>query len=449
MQRTSRLYQSTTRDPIGPENEGETVIRRTSVRLAVGVAIALLAAGCGDSSASKGTSSSPPTTSSASASGASTTAQATTVPAGNKATGAPVTIGWVNVDNSPSGSFPEMTKGVQTALSYVNNELGGWNGHPIKLDTCNPDSSAGASTNCSNQLVADHVPLVLTGVDAGSGGGVPVLLAANIPNVTSVPLGAAALTSANVFALAGGGVANIPAIANYITGTLHAKKVVALVTDNPSALGSVNSFAGPVYKAAGTDFQVIAVPAATADFGPIWAQAASGKPDFIMAVFGSDACLKLMQSRQSIGITIPTAYTESCASDTILKSAASSADNAYFTGTTLLTKDPNDADVATYVRASKQYSPADSLGGYHQLGFAQIMNTYAVLKTITGPDLTPAAVTSAFKGAVKVPGFMTHSFTCDGTVNSTFKPICNASVRILQQKNGVLTDVLNAWIPAG
>ncbi len=63
-----------------------------------------------------------------------------------KATGTPITLGMVNQENTPAASFPELSQADEAAVAFVNDQLGGVDGHPIKLDVCNTKFTAEGST---------------------------------------------------------------------------------------------------------------------------------------------------------------------------------------------------------------------------------------------------------------------------------------------------------------
>ena len=48
------------------------------------------------------------------------------------------------------------------AVTYINDELGGVDGHPLKLDTCFTTTEQ-QGTSCAQQLLAAKVPLIATG----------------------------------------------------------------------------------------------------------------------------------------------------------------------------------------------------------------------------------------------------------------------------------------------
>jgi branched-chain amino acid transport system substrate-binding protein len=78
-----------------------------------------------------------------------------------KATGTPYVFGMIN-DETGAVTFPEARQGAIAAANYVNNYLGGINGHPIVIDNCTGDGTPATAARCANQLVAKH-PIAILG----------------------------------------------------------------------------------------------------------------------------------------------------------------------------------------------------------------------------------------------------------------------------------------------
>ena len=89
-------------------------------------------------------------------------------------TGETIVIGMTNQEGSPAGSWPELRVAAQAAVSYINTELGGLYGRPLKLDTCVTDGSPEGSTKCANQILADKPLVVVGGADTGSDASMPI-----------------------------------------------------------------------------------------------------------------------------------------------------------------------------------------------------------------------------------------------------------------------------------
>src|ERR1700756_2965879 len=152
--------------------------KRAGYAAAALAAVALAVAGCSSSSSSSSSSAAAGSSSSASApaagstplSGSTTDTGVTNYLSyvGGKAGAAnnslaPVTIGYMNEqgDANPPGALA--SNGAQMAVNYINAQLGGVDGHPLKLDTCFTTTEAQGGT-CADQFLANKsLPLVATG----------------------------------------------------------------------------------------------------------------------------------------------------------------------------------------------------------------------------------------------------------------------------------------------
>ena len=96
-----------------------------------------------------------------------------------RAHGTPITIGYANQEDV----FPEATIGIDAAVKYVNAELGGIGGHPIKLTTCKITVEEDGQ-KCGTQFVNDsNVSVVMTGTLLVGGKGLYDTLAGKKPVV--------------------------------------------------------------------------------------------------------------------------------------------------------------------------------------------------------------------------------------------------------------------------
>jgi hypothetical protein len=80
----------------------------------------------------------------------------------------PVTIGWVNEQGGPpSETFPQATLAAQATVKYINSQLGGIHGHPVKLATCFIAAVEAQGTTCGDQMVnTKGVEAIAEGLDA-------------------------------------------------------------------------------------------------------------------------------------------------------------------------------------------------------------------------------------------------------------------------------------------
>ena len=103
-----------------------------------------------------------------------------------KATGSPYVFGMIN-DETGAVTFPEARQGAIAAVDYVNNYLGGINGHPILIDNCIGDGTPATARACANQLVAKHPLAILGAADVGAPASIPIYAHANLAYLGGIP----------------------------------------------------------------------------------------------------------------------------------------------------------------------------------------------------------------------------------------------------------------------
>src|SRR5881397_3708999 len=119
-------------------------MRKWAACIAVVAIAAVAVAGCGSSSSSSSDKKS-------SASSQSTPDASAALGTPKKASGAPLVVGLINIENGPV-TFPEYRQAAQAAVQYINNYKGGIGGRPVKLETCASDGQPATSARCAGQL---------------------------------------------------------------------------------------------------------------------------------------------------------------------------------------------------------------------------------------------------------------------------------------------------------
>src|SRR5690606_27640791 len=86
------------------------------------------------------------------------------------ASGEPIVLGMINQENTPVGSYPELSSAARTAAAFVNDVFGGVGGRPIEIEVCNTEFSPEGSTACAQRFAEAGVPAVLGGIDVFGNG---------------------------------------------------------------------------------------------------------------------------------------------------------------------------------------------------------------------------------------------------------------------------------------
>lgn len=363
------------------------------------------------------------------------------------ATGTPITVGLINTEGSPIGSFPEIRRAVEAAVEYVNTELGGVSNHPIRIESCITDGTQARSQACATELLGTDPLVVLGGVDLAAGVPILILMEHGIPYVGASPVLGRELTSPGAFLLAGGAPADLLGMADYVTGELDATSVGVVYMDLPGLLDRAVEGAERVLAKRGvTDLRIVAEKADAADFTPALSAATAADPDVILAAFDGRGCTRIMQARQALGITAPLFLPSSCASEAVLDAAGAGAEGVYLASGFLPYDDETDPEVALYREKLARYGDEDDLGALSQAGFSLVMSLQRAMSELDEASLTPEGVQRVLSGADDRPGFMSHSYTCDGKQVLVLRAVCNPWVRLLQHRGGELEDVADRWV---
>ena len=212
-------------------------------------ATGLIAAGCGSSSSSSTSSATSGGSSASSTSASSTAASSSVFGTPKKATGTPYVFGMIN-DETGAVTFPEARQGAIAAMNYVNDYLGGINGHPIAIDNCIGDGTPATAARCANELVAKHPLAILGAADVGAPASIPIYAHANLAYIGGIPFTPVPFTAPNSIQFWSVSVGDNAAAAVYAGKTLGVKSVALMYFSNPQGESILPQIV-PVFKAAG------------------------------------------------------------------------------------------------------------------------------------------------------------------------------------------------------
>jgi branched-chain amino acid transport system substrate-binding protein len=400
--------------------------------------LALTAAGC--SSGGSGSSTSP----SATAAG-SNTAGAGTSPFGTakKATGTPYVFGMIN-DETGAVTFPEARQGAIAAADYVNNYLGGINGHPIQIDSCTGDGTPATAARCANQLVAAHPVAILGAADVGAPASIPIYQHANLAYLGGIPFTAAPETAANSVQFWSVSVGDNAAAAVYAGKTLGIKSVAIVYFSNPQGSALLPQIT-PVFKAAGvTTIKDIPLSPTSPDPSPQAALVESSGAQLVYVDI-PNGCGNVLKALKAVGYAGKIMGIDPCGAPPVIQAASGGADGMYIASPFVL-QSGDSAQSQLFNAAMKQWAaPGTLVDSISTAGFATVMNVQQVLSTISGP-LTTASILAAFKSGTH-QNFMSHDYTCDGQSLLGAPSICNDYYLMNQIRSGALTQAsASDWV---
>ena len=426
-------------------------MRRTAlIWTSIGVAAVVVAlAGCSESDPEATTSTTAPVTCDSSAL-LSCAQQSTLAPyapsESTPASGEPIRIGMINQENTPGGSFPELSLAVKAGIEFINDEMGGVAGRPLVLDVCNSEFSAEGSTSCAQDFVEQKVPAVLGGIDV-FGNGIDTLAQNGIPFVGGIPISSQSFTSPNSFQWSGGSQSAGVAFAWYAGQELNAERVSIVYQDFGSIADSAEA-AKQVLGEYGAEVQMVPYPVLATDLSSALTAAASTSPE-AMIIFAADSgCKAGFDGVASLGLTAATFYVGACAAPSIIDQVSAEKTNGvYFNVDGPLVDDPPLPDGQLYEGVIAEYGDGLDPAGAGTVSFRSLMNLYVILSQLDG-DITASSITAALAATVDAPNFGGHPYTCDGQQFDGLPALCSPQQILAQMQDRTLNQVTD-WIDVG
>ena len=398
-------------------------------------ALALAAAAC-SSSGSSGSNAPGSPAAAPSSSGPAAAASGSVFGAPKKATGTPFVFGMVN-DETGAVTFPEARQGAIAAVSYVNDYLGGINGHPMVIDSCTGDGTAPTAARCANQLVADHPVAILGAADVGAPASIPVYQHAGLAYLGGIPFTPVPETAANSVQFWSVSVGDNLAAAVYAGKTLGVKSAAIIYFSNAQG-SSILPQITPVLKAAGvTTIKDIPLSPTSPDPSPQAALVESSGAQ-LAYVDVPNGCGNVLRALKSVGYTGKIMGIDPCGSPSVIQSAAGGANGMYIATPFLLPSGSSSQARLFSAAMQKWAAPGTLIDSISSAGFATVMNVQQVLATIKGTPTT-ASILAAFKSGTH-QNFLSHPYTCDGQALKGALAICNDEYLMNQIQNGALTQ---------
>lgn len=363
------------------------------------------------------------------------------------ADGEPITIGMINQENTPVGSYPELSQAADAAFSFINEQLGGVDGRPLELEVCNTNFSAEGSSACGQQFVEAGVPAVLGGIDV-FGNGVEVLADNEIPYVGGIPVSAQSVEQPNSFQWSGGSWGATVAFADHAANELRAEKV-AIVYGEFGSITQSAEYARTVLDRAGVATQMVPYPITATDLNPAIQAAATSDPDAIFMLAADTGCAAGYEGMQTLQVTAQKYFTGACVSPTILASVDPAAvEGTIFNVEGPISTDGGNPDAALYDAVIDQYGDGVDAVGPGTVTFRAAMNLYSVMAQLDGDRLDGPAILEALSAQVDAPSFLGHDYTCDGKQFAGLPAMCSPQQILGQVEDGELVQISD-WIDVG
>ncbi|MFI5693815.1 ABC transporter substrate-binding protein [Kribbella sp. NPDC051586] len=350
------------------------------------------------------------------------------------ATGEPIKVGLVNTETARG--IPGWRVGSEVAADYVDRQLGGINGRPIKYEVCKTQGTPESAIDCANRLVEAKVAFVQVGAEAGGDAMLPILNSAKIPLVGHTAIGQQQQVDPNAVFL-GAAIESLFAAPLKFYKDKGKKSITFFFSDGPGAKAWADGLLKPVADKLGIHYDIVQYSPANPDWSVLAATAMAKKPDVIAGLGLVDAsCTALVTALRTSGYA-GDVYVGGCSK--FIEAVPDQAVGVQIFSDgwrhDVMDEAPagKKAELQTYVKAMTAAGHADLLttaGG----GFGDTMTIARILTAAKG-DLTGPGVLKSLKAAKSVDAFAGPRISCDG---SAWKgtTACSNSVIFYEVKAG-------------
>jgi branched-chain amino acid transport system substrate-binding protein len=360
----------------------------------------------------------------------------------------PVTIGWVNQQGGPpSQTFPEATRAAQATVKFINTELGGVHGHPVKLATCFIATSEAQGTTCGQQMTnSKGIDAVVEGIVAIGNASMYSVLGGAIPVLVGVSADPADDTGKNVFELEGSGTSATTAFGPFLRKQFPSAHSVAIAYQNLP--GAVPISQAIQKSAQQSGFTVTMIPyssTATDLIGPAteMEQADIAVPDcgFVDCPLMAKAMKEIDGSKPALSVPLWTdlpgaAYPGGDLPHWMVGEAT--ANLAY-------TQDPG---VAAYFQKAQQYGLAqkDAISPFSGVAFGSLLLAAKIMNEIPAGQLTPSAFTAKLKAYVGPIPLGPTAINCTGGLYPKTANVCSDYDQFFQYTGSGQWKLLQGWV---
>jgi branched-chain amino acid transport system substrate-binding protein len=312
-----------------------------------------------------------------------------------------IVIGWTNQQGGPADPSPYATDGAKLAVKYVNEELGGVDGHPIELASCFTSTTEEQGQSCGQKFANDDSVDVVA-VGAMSIGSQPLMASIDgaKPMVYSVAAGASDARNTNGYILFGDLIRVLPPLATFSEEVLKAKTAAVIYPEAPGVSYAADALTGGL-KAAGITFKRVSYPANATDLVAPLSAAGAQTADVVNPVVLPPQCVTVAKALQQSKVTAPVVATPLCLNSNVAK-ALGDLPQWYYGIASSLTADRSDPAAGAFMAVAARNGGAEKAADpYYSISFAEILTIVQWMNAI-GPDkLSPesiAAKAKAFEG---------------------------------------------------
>jgi branched-chain amino acid transport system substrate-binding protein len=312
-------------------------------------------------------------------------------------------IGWVNQQGGQVVIGGLATAGAQLAVKYVNDQLGGVDGHPVALVQCFIKSNEEEGTTCGQKLVNDkRIAVIASGAVATGAQSFFATVRGAKPVLTGVAVTPVDGAQKNGIVLFGDAGHILLPFGTYAKNVLKAK-TAAVVYPQATGITEAALVIAAGLKKAGIATKAVGYSQGQTDLTAPLTAAGATTADFVAPYGSASDCANQAKALKQLGITdsrkIMTAPL--CLSPQVIDALGDWPLWTYAIASSLY-GDPTDKGMPAYQRVINKYkAQKNAPDPWHIVAFGQLLTTVRFLNEVGADKVTPARVLArakAFKG---------------------------------------------------
>jgi branched-chain amino acid transport system substrate-binding protein len=315
----------------------------------------------------------------------------------------PITFGWLNQQGGPTDIDPNgnPTKGAQLAVNYINNQLGGIDGHPLKMVSCYTSTSDSQGQQCAEQFLNNKsIVAIVAGAEALGDQPFHQTINGALPTIMGVSSTPADGVAKHTYILYGDQADILAPLGTYARDVLHAKSAavvysaIAGLTQGATAIQSGLSEAGIHATKVGVS------PTASDLIAPLTAAGISST-NLVAPLADPKTCVNIEKALTQIGYKGPTASTPTCLSQVVTQALGDFPKWTYYIASSLI-GDKTDPSWMEYSKLLAQAGEsAIAADPWPEIAFGQVLTLAKFMNALGPTHVTPAGIEAklqAFKG---------------------------------------------------
>ena len=375
------------------------------------------------------------------------------------ASGDSIKIGYVNQEDY----FPENTIGVNAAVEFINNELGGAAGRPLEIVPCNiviAEDGAKCGTEFANNA---DIAAVLTGTILVGNKELYDALNTKKPVIVGNGVTSDDFTTTAGSAFTAGSPGVVAGMAGFVVSQLPDVKNVAIIAANNAAgVAGADLLFKPVIEKAGIAYTFVGVDdtATAADVASAMTAVGADTADVVVLIVTLQQCINVYDASKALGIDPVVVATGLCFGTPMTDHLAEAGDggtvpnNWYFGGYGYSYFQPDyESGMQTYLDKVKQYGvPAPGAANLEYTGFAgpsfaNVMTLTKFINQLGAESLDFASIDgkiSGFKGPMMI---VAGPLDCGKQIFlglPIFISVCGSQMGIQQYKDGEWLSIADA-----